>query len=315
MFTTTVWCQTQFEGYHYWEGATGDVSFLKHPHRHMFHVRLEVYVSHEDRDVEFITLKKQLAGYIDENWVTSPAFQASCEMIAEDICSHFSNKLGYAVHSCTVSEDGENGGTVRCQRPALISTASTVSIDPLPQKVENEGDYIWVGIEAEGPYRNKETIFIPGRASPDDVKKAVKTVLRAMPDTQFNLYYGAKNDRGLRLDTIGMLRELIVTEGRLDDLLIETTNVQTCKLARGLTACRGFEPEWIVTICFMPDYRKSVVGNPDVSFFKMIMGTTIKWVAMRNDHNEQWIVGDCFNTDLHDSLFSEDKIVCPINHA
>ena len=54
---TAIWVTFQVEGIHQWKDAT---NYLRHPHRHMFHFRVELSVTHDDREVEFIKLKHEL---------------------------------------------------------------------------------------------------------------------------------------------------------------------------------------------------------------------------------------------------------------
>lgn len=102
---TTVWITTQFEGIHFWSSAPAEVGFLRHPHRHIFHVKLEVTVHHDDRDVEFILLKRRVDDYIAER---KDLFSGSksCEMMARTLLLEFN------AESVEVSEDGENGARV-----------------------------------------------------------------------------------------------------------------------------------------------------------------------------------------------------------
>ncbi len=94
----------QFEGYHKWENCPfDDVSFLRQTHRHLFHVKVEKEVFHEDREIEIIRLKRELEAYSKTkldygNW--------SCEMIAKDLVAKFN------LVSCEVLEDNENGAKV-----------------------------------------------------------------------------------------------------------------------------------------------------------------------------------------------------------
>lgn len=98
-----VFVTTRFEGMHFWADAPLDVSFLRHKHRHVFHVRLTKSVLHADRDIEFIMLKRDLEKYIKNLNIDE---LGSCEMIALDMQSFFD------ADSVEVSEDGENGAIV-----------------------------------------------------------------------------------------------------------------------------------------------------------------------------------------------------------
>ena len=111
MTKTTIFVTTNFVGYHRWKDAPEDVGFLANWHRHIFGVRLEVGVSHGDRDVEFFQLKRQLSAFLTMRW-EGTEFEASCEFIAKSIFDFFS-KNDYDVISVSVDEDRENGATVK----------------------------------------------------------------------------------------------------------------------------------------------------------------------------------------------------------
>ena len=108
-FTTEVYCTLQIEGVHCWPGCPFDeVAYLRDPHRHIFHIKAFQPVTHSDRDVEFIILKHRIAEYLHREYFSDTAhlhwFGAmSCEMIAEELSSHFN------LTRCEVNEDGENG--------------------------------------------------------------------------------------------------------------------------------------------------------------------------------------------------------------
>ena len=65
-----IWVTFRKEGIHKYPAAlddpklaTGDkfdVSFLGHPHRHIFHFKVAIEVFHDDRDIEFIQFKRWL---------------------------------------------------------------------------------------------------------------------------------------------------------------------------------------------------------------------------------------------------------------
>lgn len=103
---TCVWVTTRFEGWHRWKDAPDECAYLRDYHRHLFHIRLEVAVTGNNREVEFIGLKACLDEYLRFRYA-GQRFESSCEQIAEDLLKRFE-----AV-SCEVSEDGENGATVR----------------------------------------------------------------------------------------------------------------------------------------------------------------------------------------------------------
>ncbi len=113
----TVWTTFQLEGIHsYPEALTNDklkdVSFLGHPHRHMFHFKVYIEVSHENRQIEFIQLKHQLINLIKDYYPIKDSIitfgNRSCEMIASDLY-----KMIHPIYSgkiiIEISEDNENG--------------------------------------------------------------------------------------------------------------------------------------------------------------------------------------------------------------
>ena len=87
----------QKEGVHMFPGAdtdpkyaTGDwddVSFLGYPHRHIFHFYVTVGVEHNDRDIEFIQLKRELLRTFDQGVIKLD--HQSCEMVAESLINCF----------------------------------------------------------------------------------------------------------------------------------------------------------------------------------------------------------------------------------
>lgn len=94
--------------------ATGDeydVSWLANHHRHMFHFKVWIEVTHNDRDIEFIQFKRWL-----EKLYTEKTLQLdfkSCEMIGEDLYAKISSRYPNRTVWIDVSEDGENGAFLR----------------------------------------------------------------------------------------------------------------------------------------------------------------------------------------------------------
>lgn len=112
-----IWMTFQKEGIHCYPQAlsdpklkTGDeydVSFLGWPHRHMFHFKVGIQVFHNDRDLEFIQVKRWL-----ENQYTNNVLELnhkSCEMIADDLYEVIATRYPNRDITISVSEDGENG--------------------------------------------------------------------------------------------------------------------------------------------------------------------------------------------------------------
>ena len=101
-----VFCTTQFEEYHQWREAPEEVYFLRTLHRHNFHVRAEKVVTHDDRDVEFILLKKRVNATIEKIQDDEYVNTWSCERWASELLTRLN------LDKVEVSEDGENGAVV-----------------------------------------------------------------------------------------------------------------------------------------------------------------------------------------------------------
>lgn len=112
-----IWVTFQKEGIHFYPkasvdknlatGSWDDVSFLGHPHRHIFHFRVEIDVFHNDRDIEFIQFKRWLERLYSEG--TLQLNHKSCEMIADDIANEIHNRYPNRCCIVSVAEDNENG--------------------------------------------------------------------------------------------------------------------------------------------------------------------------------------------------------------
>ena len=96
-----------FEAVHRWEGCNiKEVEFLKYRHRHIFKIQCKKQVSHTDRDIEIICLKRDIQSYLSNKYKSRDLGNSSCEDLAIEILTNF--KLDY----CSVLEDGENGAEV-----------------------------------------------------------------------------------------------------------------------------------------------------------------------------------------------------------
>ena len=115
-----IWVTFTKEGIHKYPAAlddpslaTGDeydVSFLGYPHRHIFHFKVGIAVTHNDRDIEFIQFKRWMEKLYAEK--TLELDYKSCEMMSDDLWHQITNKYpGREVH-IDVSEDGENGAHI-----------------------------------------------------------------------------------------------------------------------------------------------------------------------------------------------------------
>jgi hypothetical protein len=116
-----IWVTLQKEGIHKYPAAltdpnlaTGDeydVSFLGYPHRHTFHFKVWISVTHDDRDIEFIQFKRWLENLYKEG--TLQLDYKSCEMMSGDLYDSISNKYPGREIWIEVSEDGENGSFIK----------------------------------------------------------------------------------------------------------------------------------------------------------------------------------------------------------
>lgn len=109
-----IWVTFRREGIHQYPAAAtepllSDVSFLAHPHRHIFHFNVSIQVFHNDRDIEFIQFKRWLealySGTLELN-------NKSCEMISDELYHQIAYRYPDRDIEITVSEDGENGATI-----------------------------------------------------------------------------------------------------------------------------------------------------------------------------------------------------------
>ena len=118
-----IWITFRKEGIHKYPAAatdpnlaTGDeydVSFLANPHRHIFHFRVWLSVTHNDRDVEFIQFKRWLEKLYSSNQGVLSLDYKSCEMMSDELHTHILLKYPDREVWIEVSEDGENGSFIK----------------------------------------------------------------------------------------------------------------------------------------------------------------------------------------------------------
>jgi len=108
-----IWITFQREGIHMYPDAPEEVSFLRQPHRHMFHFKVHLEVFHNDRDVEFIMFKRELEGLYSSGILQFD--YKSCEMLAEDMERYILTKYPGRMYTVNVSEDNENGAILYSQ--------------------------------------------------------------------------------------------------------------------------------------------------------------------------------------------------------
>ena len=121
----SIWVTFKKEGIHKYPAAledpklaTGDyydVSFLGYPHRHIFHFKVKIQVTHNDRDIEFIQFKRWLESLYAGG--TLELDYKSCEMISDDLYNEISTKYPGRFVEIDVAEDGENGCSIFYPKP------------------------------------------------------------------------------------------------------------------------------------------------------------------------------------------------------
>lgn len=124
----TIFVNTSFEGVHNYPSAPEGVEFLRTPHRHMFGVYIEVEVYHDDRELEFILLKRSVNNWIKNKQNEFGTWQMgamSCEMVANWLIENVKEELPRGNEryiKAIVDEDGENG--------AVVEVIPTTKVDP-----------------------------------------------------------------------------------------------------------------------------------------------------------------------------------------
>jgi len=116
-----IWVTFQKEGIHCYPAAltdpklaTGDeydVSFLGHPHRHIFHFKVWIEVFHDDRDIEFIQFKRWCENLYSNGVIKLD--HKSCEMISDELYTTIASKYFDRSIWISVSEDNENGSFIK----------------------------------------------------------------------------------------------------------------------------------------------------------------------------------------------------------
>ncbi len=115
---STIFVRTSFVGFHKWGNAPSEVAYLQNLHRHVFNVEVRVRVTHDDRQVEYHMLKRDVIGVLHRRWSgVTPGLreyvlgETSCEQLAKYLLQDLV-ALNYAAISVQVDEDGENGSLV-----------------------------------------------------------------------------------------------------------------------------------------------------------------------------------------------------------
>lgn len=130
MTTADIFVKTNFVALHRWATAKGRRAYLAHPHRHIFHIRVTMPVSHDHREVEFHDLLDEVNDRLDRMAPNRDFGGASCETIARNLMHYFVAKYFRRV-TVDVSEDDECGATVSGD-PQICGFAETPAIPASP---------------------------------------------------------------------------------------------------------------------------------------------------------------------------------------
>lgn len=110
-----IWVTFQRAGLHYYPEAGSnpnlkDVSYLSFKHRHLFKFRVQIQVTHNNRDLEFHQVLGFCEGLLDKRVIDID--NKSMEMLADDLYGSLSRAYPERAMKIEVSEDGECGGLI-----------------------------------------------------------------------------------------------------------------------------------------------------------------------------------------------------------
>jgi hypothetical protein len=111
-FDEVIWASVllTFEGKHRWRAAPVMVEFLRHLHRHVFHVRTDVQQMEGDRELEYFILRGVVKAALDDILHTMWKEDGmSCEAFARELKRRMEVAFDDRLVRVAVSEDGENG--------------------------------------------------------------------------------------------------------------------------------------------------------------------------------------------------------------
>lgn len=114
---TFVYCTLQKEAYHcfpeagtdpqYKTGDEYDVSHLSNRHMHYFNFKVWVEVTHENRQIEFIQLRRWIEKLYNSG--TLELSNQSCEMLSDALYEKLAEKYPNKEIRIDISEEGING--------------------------------------------------------------------------------------------------------------------------------------------------------------------------------------------------------------
>lgn len=99
----------QLIGFHSYPDAPASCAYLSERHRHVFTIRCEFKVSHNNREIEINTMQEQLAGTLQEEFGSPCEFGSySCEDVAQWLLNRFPE-----MSETKVLEDGFGGSVIQ----------------------------------------------------------------------------------------------------------------------------------------------------------------------------------------------------------
>lgn len=118
--TALIWAAFSVPGTHYWPDAHEGREYLASEHRHLFHVRVEVRVTEDDRQFEFHDLAELAETVVRETIANGEEGgmltfgPRSCETLARELLTELA-AMEVPVTGVSWSEDGEFGAVIRTE--------------------------------------------------------------------------------------------------------------------------------------------------------------------------------------------------------
>ena len=116
MIQKFIYVTFQTEFIHQYKNAPDEVSFLRYPHRHIAHIKVQVEVFHNDREIEFIMLKHKLQNYCELDKLSNNSCETIAEMILDYVQENYGDQRDIKI---IVSEDNENGCELVYEKPLI----------------------------------------------------------------------------------------------------------------------------------------------------------------------------------------------------
>jgi len=96
------------QGWHCWPDAPEKRKYLASSHRHLFHIEVQIEVSHAEREIEY----HDLLDFCQEKFVGGDMGSWSCETMAQYLIKEVASQYPGRPLLVSVYEDGEVGAVV-----------------------------------------------------------------------------------------------------------------------------------------------------------------------------------------------------------